>query len=126
MLSGRVLERHITSGLFWWGDLWELCLSRALSRHWCSQWEAAEFESADGVRMYLDRLRASPLMKKPLPQASLAVTRYFGYRRFLGQTMGEYLIGEEKMFSDYKRALERLKEQAISAGRLKRRWSAAE
>ena len=89
-------------------------------------WKATEFENEDGVRLYLDRLRASPLMKKPLPQASLAMTRYFGYRRFLGQTMGEYLIGEEKMFSDYKRALERLKEQAISAGRLKRRWSAAE
>ena len=61
-------------------------------------WRAADFEHEDGVRDYLDRLRACPLMKKPLPQASLAMTRYFGYRRFLGQTMGEYLIGEEKMF----------------------------
>ncbi len=58
-------------------------------------WRAASFETPTGHELYIKRLEESPLMRRTLPQASTTMSKFYTYVRRPGQTMGEYLIGED-------------------------------
>ena len=64
-------------------------------------WRASAFETPTGHEKYIEKLSASPLMKRPLPQAQVQMGKFYAYQRRNGQSMGDYLIGEDKVYRDY-------------------------
>ncbi len=88
------------------------------------QWKPSQFENRDGVTLFLQRLKSSPLMRQPLAGASSSIVRYFGYRRYKGQTMGEYVVSENKIHKEYIASMKRLRLEYVAKGYIKDRWTA--
>ena len=80
------------------------------------QWRPSQFETRDGATLFLQRLKSSPLMRQPLAEASSLIVRYFGYRRYEGETMGEYVVSESKVHKEYIASMKRLRLEYIARG----------
>ena len=90
------------------------------------QWKPSTYDLPDGAFLFLQRLRHSPLMRQPLTGASNSIQRYFTYRRYKGQTMGEYIVQEQRTFREHLDAMRRLRTEYIAKGFIEDRWTAAQ
>ena len=85
-------------------------------------WEPETFENQRGTDLYLQRLRASLLTKHGFPEVIKCFKRYQTYRRVPEQSMGEYLIGEDKALTKFLKALQRLRDECAAQSDLTRLW----
>ena len=75
-------------------------------------WNAADFEREDGADVLLQRLAATALVRRPLPDANAALDKYLNdFRRRAGETMAHFLTREHGMHEDFREAVERLLEE---------------
>jgi hypothetical protein len=69
------------------------------------KWDPDDFENERGVDIFIARLRKSPLCRQALPDAVQAFTRYFEHRRKPGETIGTYLVNEDRVNTEFENAI---------------------
>ena len=52
------------------------------------------FDSVDGTKLFLQRLAASPLVRRSLPNAAAICQQYFSFRRNTSESIGNFLVRE--------------------------------
>ena len=75
-------------------------------------WSRADFDHADGVLQLLQRLAASPLVRKSLPNAAAIMQQYFSFKRNPGEGIGNFLVRETLGYEEFVEALLRLHEES--------------
>eukprot|EP00438_Fugacium_kawagutii_P003967 Skav207534 [mRNA] locus=scaffold756:114473:122071:+ [translate_table: standard] len=74
-------------------------------------WNQAEFRGKDGVRVLLDRLANSPLVRKSLPNTSAILSQYFTYKRGQQEAISSYLVREALYYEEFVESLMTLKDE---------------
>ena len=72
-------------------------------------WSQREFEGERGVALLLQRLSASPLVRRSLPTAAAIMSEYFGFKRRPQEHIGAFLVRETLGFEEFSEALLHLK-----------------
>ena len=80
-----------------------------IARGLVRQWNPRDFDRADGVDLFLQKSKESPLIRQPLFDVDMHLTRWYTFRRMQGETAGEYLIREQNMHTDFLSAMRRLR-----------------
>ena len=65
----------------------------------------------DGVRMLLERLANSPLVRRNLPNTSAIMNQYFTYRRGQNESISSYLVREALYFEEFVESLSIMKDE---------------
>ena len=58
-------------------------------------WSKTAFDHAGGIHAFLQRLAASPLVRKTLPNAEAICQQYFAFRRGQNESIGNFLVPRE-------------------------------
>ena len=74
-------------------------------------WNQAEFKGKDGVRMLLERLSTSPLVRRNLPNTSAIMSQYFNYKRGHNESISSYLVREALYFEEFVESLTSMKDE---------------
>ena len=61
-------------------------------------WKLADFNGPNGVRILLQKLAQSPLVRKSLPNAASIMGQYFAFKRHRGEQISSFLIRECLVF----------------------------
>ena len=73
------------------------------------RWPAQDFEREGGAEDFLKRLSETPMVRRPLPDANVALDRYLGdLRRRPGETIASFLARESSVHEEFHEALDRL------------------
>ena len=76
------------------------------------KWNALDFENESGCEDFLRRLGRTPLVRRALPDASMAFDKYLSeFRRRGGETIASFLTREDTVHENFVEAMERLVEQ---------------
>ena len=78
---------------------------RGPARLLAMSWTTMEFDHVNGVRDLLQRLAASPLVRRTLPNAAATCQQYFSFRREAGEAMNNFLVREALGYSEFVEAL---------------------
>ena len=95
------------------------CASRLLSRLsgparlLAMSWSRMAFDSGDGVRLLLQRLAASPLVRRTLPNTAAICQQYFSFRRNPNESIGNFLVRETLVHEEFVEAIIRLHEEKV-------------
>ncbi len=98
---------------------WRYVASKLLSRLTgparllAMSWSKIGFDSADGVKIFLQRLAASPLVRRSLPNAAAICQQYFGFKRLQGESIQTFLVRETLMHEEFVEAIIRLHEDKL-------------
>ena len=77
-------------------------------------WNAEDFESETGGDLFFQRLSATALVRRPLPDANAALDRYLsGFRRRDMETMGQFITRASVVHDEFREAMERLLEHGL-------------
>ena len=76
-------------------------------------WSHATFDTEDGTRKLLQRLAASPLVRKTLPNAAAICQQYFSFRRQANESIGNFLVRETLVHEEFQEAIIRLHEEKM-------------
>ena len=76
-------------------------------------WPQLIFDATDGTKKLLQRLAASPLVRKSLPNAAAICQQYFSFRRGQQESMGNFLVRETLVHEEFVEALIRLHEEQL-------------
>ena len=76
-------------------------------------WPQLVFDATDGTKKLLQRLAASPLVRKSLPNAAAICQQYFSFRRGQQESMGNFLVRETLVHEEFVEALIRLHEEQL-------------
>ena len=76
-------------------------------------WSKVGFDSADGVKIFLQRLAASPLVRRSLPNAAAICQQYFGFKRLQGESIQTFLMRETLKHEEFVEAIIRLHEDKL-------------
>ena len=72
-------------------------------------WSAEYFESEKGGYLFLQRLSETTLVRRPLPDANVALDKYLNdFRRRNQETMGQLITQESVVHDEFREAVERL------------------
>ena len=71
------------------------------------------FDSERGVHLLLQRLAASPLVRKTLPNAAAICTQYFAFKRNPHESMSNFLVRETLVHEEFSEAIIRLHEEKV-------------
>ena len=74
-------------------------------------WSHVTFDTEDGTRKLLQRLAASPLVRKTLPNAAAICQQYFSFRRQANESIGNFLVRETLVHEEFQEAIIRLHEE---------------
>ena len=95
------------------------CASRLLSkltgpaRLLAMSWSRMAFDSPSGTKQLLQRLAASPLVRKTLPNAAAICSQYFAFQRRPSETIGNFLVRESLVHEEFCEAIIRLHEDRL-------------
>ncbi|CAJ1445095.1 unnamed protein product [Effrenium voratum] len=76
-------------------------------------WNQRDFKGNQGVQVLLQRLAASPLVRKNLPNTSAIMNQYFTYKRFQQESIANYLVRESLYYEEFVESLMALKDEQI-------------
>ena len=76
-------------------------------------WSKMAFDSPDGTRLLLQRLAASPLVRKTLPNAAAICQQYFSFKRNPQESIGNFLVRETLVHEEFTEAIIRLHEEKL-------------
>ncbi|CAK9094309.1 unnamed protein product [Durusdinium trenchii] len=74
-------------------------------------WSDMALDEYDGTKVLLQRLAASPLVRRSIPNASAICGQYFGFQRKPHEAMTSFLVREALGYSEFVEALVRLAEE---------------
>ena len=74
-------------------------------------WSQQDFKGTQGVRLLLQRLAESPLVRRNLPNTSAVLNQYFNYRRYPQESIANYLVRESLYFEEFSESLMALKDE---------------
>ena len=95
------------------------CASRLLgklsgpARLLAMSWSKTAFDSVHGVKLFLQRLAASPLVRRSLPNAAAICQQYFSFRRNPQESIGNFLVRETLVHEEFVEAIIRLHEEKV-------------
>lgn len=73
------------------------------------KWKPDDIERVDGVDHFINLMGKSALVRQPLPDADMHLNRWYTFHRQPHETIGEYLIRENNMHTEFMSAMFRLK-----------------
>ena len=76
-------------------------------------WSKMAFDSPGGTRLLLQRLAASPLVRKTLPNAAAICQQYFSFKRNPHESIGNFLVRETLVHEEFTEAIIRLHEEKL-------------
>ena len=76
-------------------------------------WSKLVVDSPSGTKLLLQRLAASPLVRKSLPNAAAICQQYFAFKRQPHETIGSFLVRETLVQEEFTEALIRLHEEKL-------------
>ncbi|OLQ13328.1 hypothetical protein AK812_SmicGene2724 [Symbiodinium microadriaticum] len=71
------------------------------------------FDSENGTKVLLQRLAASPLVRRTLPNAAAICQQYFSFRRNPSESIGNFLVRETLVHEEFVEAIIRLHEEKV-------------
>ena len=74
-------------------------------------WNQRDFKGNQGAQVLLQRLAASPLVRKNLPNTSAIMNQYFTYKRFQQESIANYLVRESLYYEEFVESLMALKDE---------------
>ena len=74
-------------------------------------WSQQDFKGTQGVRLLLQRLAESPLVRKNLPNTSAVLNQYFNYKRYPQESIANYLVRESLYYEEFSESLMALKDE---------------
>ncbi|CAE7342445.1 GIP [Symbiodinium sp. CCMP2456] len=74
-------------------------------------WSTLVLDSKDGVKVLLQKLASSLLVRKSLPNAAAICQQYFSFRRNPSETIGNFLVRETLVHEEFVEAIIRLHEE---------------
>ena len=121
--SARTWRRY-TREVAWWVQATPVhkrryCASQLLgkltgpARLLAMSWSRLVLDSQDGTRELLQRLAASPLVRKTLPNAAAICQQYFAFKRNTQETIGNFLVRETLVHEEFIEAIIRLHEEKV-------------
>ena len=121
--SARTWRRY-TREVAWWVQATPVhkrryCASQLLgkltgpARLLAMSWSRLVLDSQDGTRELLQRLAASPLVRKTLPNAAAICQQYFSFKRNAQETIANFLVRETLVHEEFIEAIIRLNEEKI-------------
>ncbi|CAE7252767.1 unnamed protein product [Symbiodinium sp. CCMP2592] len=85
--------------------------ARLLAMSW--SWNKMHFDTTEGTRLFLQRLAASPLVRKNLPNAAAICNQYFAFQRRAGENISSFLVRESLVHEEFCEAIIRLHEDRL-------------
>ena len=76
-------------------------------------WSRPALDSPSGTKVLLQKLAASPLVRKSLPNAAAICQQYFSFRRAHQESIGNFLVRETLVHEEFTEALIRLHEEKL-------------
>ena len=76
-------------------------------------WSKLVVDSPSGTKLLLQKLAASPLVRKSLPNAAAICQQYFAFKRQPHETIGSFLVRETLVQEEFTEALIRLHEEKL-------------
>ena len=76
-------------------------------------WPQVTFDAEDGTKRLLQRLAASPLVRRTLPNAAAICQQYFAFRRQAQESIGNFLVRETLVHEEFVEAIIRLHEEKL-------------
>ena len=121
--SARTWRRY-TREVAWWvtstpSHKRRYCASKLLSRLsgparlLAMSWSRLSFDSENGTKVLLQRLAASPLVRRTLPNAAAICQQYFSFRRNPSESIGNFLVRETLVHEEFVEAIIRLHEEKV-------------
>ncbi|CAE7800179.1 unnamed protein product [Symbiodinium sp. CCMP2592] len=118
--------RRYTREVSWWVQATPIgkrryCASKLISkltgpaRLLAMSWSVSKgtFDDPDGTRLLLQRLSASPLVRKTLPNAAAICQQYFSFKRSPQESIGNFLVRETLVHEEFVEAIIRLHEEKL-------------
>ncbi|CAE7213477.1 ERL2, partial [Symbiodinium sp. CCMP2456] len=102
------------------------CASKLLSRlsgparTLAMSWNRMSFDQPGGTKHYLQKLAASPLVRKTLPNAAAICSQYFSFQRKPGENISSFLVRESLVHEEFSEAIIRLHEDKLGVSQEKR------
>ncbi|CAE7645969.1 unnamed protein product [Symbiodinium sp. KB8] len=85
--------------------------ARLLAMSW--SWTKMHFDTPEGTKLFLQRLAASPLVRKNLPNAAAICNQYFAFQRRQGENISSFLVRESLVHEEFCEAIIRLHEDRL-------------
>ena len=76
-------------------------------------WSRLSFDSENGTKVLLQRLAASPLVRRTSPNAAAICQQYFSFRRNPSESIGNFLVRETLVHEEFVEAIIRLHEEKV-------------
>ena len=116
--------RRFTREVAWWvtstpSHKRRYCASKLLSRLTglarllAMSWSRLSLDSEEGTKILLQRLAASPLVRRSLPNAAAICQQYFSFRRNPSESIGNFLVRETLVHEEFVEAIIRLHEEKL-------------
>ncbi|CAE7771249.1 unnamed protein product [Symbiodinium sp. CCMP2592] len=116
--------RRFTREVAWWvtstpSHKRRYCASKLLSRLTgparllAMSWSRMSLDSEEGTKVLLQRLAASPLVRRSLPNAAAICQQYFSFRRNPAESIGNFLVRETLVHEEFVEAIIRLHEEKL-------------
>ena len=83
------------------------------------RWKAADFDNADGPTLFLERLRASRITRRPMVDADAHMEEYFALARRQGESVVGFMNREDNKYSEFKEATMRMVREYLKRKGLK-------
>ena len=75
--------------------------------------EPDQYEGEDGLKRFLDVLRASPLQQPPTPDSFARLEKWHGLKRGDKETIAELIVKEEQLFTELQQSLTRARKDRM-------------
>eukprot|EP00435_Cladocopium_sp_Y103_P014196 s1673_g3.t1 len=75
--------------------------------------EPEQYEGEDGLRQFLDVLRASPLQQLPIPDSFARLEKWHGLKRGDKESIAELIVKEEQLFTELQQSLTRARKDRM-------------
>ena len=76
--------------------------------------EPEQYEGEDGLKRFLDVLRASPLQQLPIPDSFARLEKWHNLKRSDRETVAELIVKEEQLFTELQQSLTRARRDRMT------------
>ena len=74
-------------------------------------WSQQDFQGVEGLKLFIGKLAASPLVRRKLPNTAAVMNQYFQFRRHQNESISNFLVRESLHYEEFVEALLLLKDE---------------
>ena len=74
-------------------------------------WSQQDFQGIEGLKLFIGKLAASPLVRRKLPNTAAVMNQYFQFRRHQNESISNFLVRESLHYEEFVEALLLLKDE---------------